>query len=100
MKENTVKIWNFHSAQLLSEINISKSAIKGISLWDEVNLLVGTGSGLKLVDLNKNKLAKNFVDTVNIVRIDLCTIPKYGKCLITSSYQEMNLWINKKLIKK
>ena len=100
MKENTVKIWNFHSTQLLSEIKISKSAIKGVSLWDEVNLLVGTGSGLKLVDLNKNKLAKNFVDTVNIARMDLCTIPKYGKCLITSSYQEMNLWINKKLIKK
>ena len=100
MKENTVKIWNFHSAQLLSEINISKSAIKGLCLWDEENLLVGTGSGLKLVVLNKNKLAKNFVDTVNIARMDICNIPKKGKCLITSSYQEMNLWLNKNLIKK
>ncbi len=97
MKENTVKIWNFHSAQLLSEINISKSTIKSICLWDEENLLVGTGSGLKLVDLNKNKLAKNFVDIANIVRMDMCTIPKYGKCLITSNYEEMKLWINKKL---
>jgi len=100
MKENTVKIWNFHSAQLLSEINISKSTIKGLSLWDEENLLVGTGSGLKLVDLNKNKLAKSYVDIANIARMDICTIPKYGKCLVTSSYQVMNLWINKKYIKK
>lgn len=53
--------------------------------------------GLKLVDLNKNKLAKNFVDIANIVRMDMCTIPKYGKCLITSNYEEMKLWINKKL---
>ena len=98
MKENTVKIWNFHSTQLLNEINISKSRIKGICLWDEENLLVGTGSGLKLVDLNKNKLDKNYVDIANIARMDMCTIPKYGKCLITSDYKEMKLWINKKLI--
>ena len=100
MKENTIKIWNFHSTQLLCEINIPKSTIKGICLWDEENLLIGTGSGLKLVDLNKNKLVKNFADLYNIVRINICTIPKYGKCLITENYNEINLWINKNLIKK
>ena len=100
MKENTIKIWNFHSEQLLCEINISKSRIKGFCLWDEENLLVGTGSGLKLIDLNKNKLAKNFMDIVDIGRIDIVNIPKKGKCLITSNYQEMNLWLNKNLIKK
>ena len=100
MKENTIKIWNFHSTQLLSEISISKLTIKSICLWDEENLLVGTSGGLKLIDLNKNKLAKNYTDIINIERMDICTIPKYGKCLITENYNEMNLWINKNLIKK
>ena len=95
MKENTVKIWNFHTTKLLDEINISKTIIKSICLWDEENLLIGTGGGLKLIDLNKNKLIKNYTDVVHIDRMDICTIPKYGKCLITENYNEMNLWINK-----
>ena len=100
MKENTIKIWNFHSTQLLSEICISKLTIKSICLWDEENLLVGTSGGLKLIDLNKNKLAKKYTDIINIERMDICTIPKYGKCLITENYNEMNLWTNKNSIKK
>ena len=100
MKENTIKIWNFHSTQLLCEINIPKSTIKAICLWDEENLLIGTGSGLKLVDLNKNKLVKNFTDIYDIVRMNICIIPKYGKCLITDDYKEINLWINKNYNKK
>ena len=100
MKENTVKIWNFHSTQLLAEISISKSTIKSICLWDEENLLIGTSGGLKLIDLNKNKHVKNFGDIVDIARMYICTIQKYGKCLITSNYKEIFLWINKNLIKK
>ena len=30
MKENTIKIWNFHSTQLLSEISIPKLTIKSL----------------------------------------------------------------------
>ena len=100
MEENTIKIWNFHSTQLLSEISIPKLIIKSICLWDEENLLVGTGGGLKMIDLNKNKLVKNNTDIIDIARMDICTIPKYGKCLITKGYNGMNLWINKNLIKK
>jgi hypothetical protein len=100
MKENTVKIWNFHTTKLLDEINISKTIIKSICLWDEENLLIGTGGGLKLIDLNKNKLIKNYTDVVHIDRMDICTIPKYVKCLITENYNGMNLWINKNLKKK
>ena len=100
MKESTVKIWDFHSTQLLSEIIISKLTIKSISLWDEENLLIGTGGGLKLIDLNKNKHAKNFLDIVDIAWMDICNIPKYGKCLITENYKEIILKINKNLIKK
>ena len=99
MKENTIKIWNFHTTKLLDEINISKTKIKSICLWDEENLLIGTGGGLKLIDLNKNKLTKNYTDLVHIDRMEICTIPKYGKCLITENYNEMNLWINKNLKK-
>ena len=100
MKEYIVKIWNFYSAQLLNEINISKLIIKSICLWDEENLLIGTGGGLKLIDLNKDKHVKNVGDIVNIVWMDICSIPKYGKCLITGNYNEVKLWINKYLIKK
>ena len=99
MKENTVKIWNFHTTKLLDEINISKTIIKCICLWDEENLLIGTGGGLKLIDLNKNKLSKNYTDLVHIDRMDICTIPKYGKCLITENYNEINLWTNKNIKK-
>ncbi len=56
--------------------------------------------GLKLVDLNKNKLVKNFADIYDIVWINICTTPKYGKYLITKIYKEINISINKNLIKK
>ena len=53
-----------------------------------------------MIDLNKNKLIKNNTDIIDIARMDICTIPKYGKCLITKGCNGMNLWINKNLIKK
>ena len=33
------------------------------------------------------------LNTDNIFLMDICTISKYGKCLITGNYKELKLWI-------
>ena len=100
MEKKGIKIWNFHSTELIGDIIIPRLTINCIRIWDQENLLVGTSGGLKLIDLNKNNIVKNNADIVSIVRMDICTIPKYGKCLITSDLKEMILWINKSLTLK
>ena len=55
-----VRIWNFHSGNLLSSINIIKSAVFDIYLWDDGDLFAGCTGGVKLVDLKNNKVIKIF----------------------------------------
>ena len=90
-----VRIWNFHNGNLLSEINISKSKVFDICLWDDEYLFAGYGGGVKLIDLKSNKTMRGFRETGearNIVAIDY---HKFGKCLLIENHKGIFLWINK-----
>ena len=90
-----VRIWNFHTGNLLSEINISKSKVFDICLWDDGHLFAGYCGGVKLVDLKNNKIIKNFHDKGEGKKIVTIDYHKFGKCLITENYKGIFLWINK-----
>ena len=90
-----VRIWNFHSGNLLSSINISKSPVFDICLWDEGHLFAGYTGGVKLVDLKNNKIIKNFDEIGEGKGLSVIEYKKYGKCLITENLKGLNLWTNK-----
>lgn len=90
-----VRIWNFHDGNLLSEINISKSKVYDICLWDDEHLFAGYGGGIKLVDLKNNKIIKNFEEKGEARSIVTIDYHKFGKCLIIENYKGIFLWINK-----
>ena len=92
--EGFVRIWNFHTGKLLNSINISKSSVFDICLWDNGHLFAGYSGGFKLVDIKSNKILKNFDEKGEARGLALIGLEKYGKCLLTENFKVFNLWIN------
>ena len=90
-----VRIWNFHTGNLLSSISISKPHVFDICLWDEGLLLAGHNGGVKLIDLKNNKIIKNLDEIGEGRGLAVIEYKQYGKCLITENLKGLNLWINK-----
>jgi WD40 repeat protein len=93
--EGIVRIWNFHSAELLRKIDIT--GIYSICLWNNKYLFMGCGdNSIKLIELKKGNIIKSFLrheDIVNNIR--KMVHPRYGECLVTQGTYEfdINLWI-------
>ena len=83
-----VRIWDFHSAELLNKIRICDEGIKSICLWDENHLFVGCDDAtIKLVDMNSNEI----IHVLNGHKQKVCCLKKiehekYGKCLISKGW--------------
>ena len=90
-----VRIWNFHTGNLLSSISISKPHVFDICLWDEGFLLAGHNGGVKLIDLKNNKIIKNLDEIGEGRGLAVIEYKQYGKCLTTENLKGLNLWINK-----
>ena len=91
-----IRIWNFHSGEILKRIKVQDKYIYGICLWDNDILFVGGGNkNLNIVDLNEEKIIRN-LDGHNDDVLTIKTIihPKYGKCLITQGNGEdqIKMW--------
>jgi hypothetical protein len=72
--DGNIRIWNFHSAELLNKINIGKGNLYGVCLWNDDFLFIGCEDNrIKLLDLKTHKIFNNFIDNNNSV---LC-IKKY-----------------------
>ena len=99
-----IKIWNFHSGKLLEEIKVSPSPFKliNVCLWDDNYLFVACEfHSFKLIDLNTKTIVGAFnqdgkVSDVKVIK--KLDHPKFGECLITLSFNEISLWINKNKI--
>ena len=94
-----IKIFNFHSGNLLNIIKISEEWIKGICLWNNDYLFVACqDKSIKLLDLEKKRIIKNlyghkdYVLTLKIIRH-----PRYGECLLSQgAYSDpIKIWIIK-----
>lgn len=96
-EEGFIRIFNFHTGNLLNKINLNNIALIGICLWKKDFLFVGCKNKIiKLIDLKKEEIIKNYEGHNHWV----CTIKKininnYGECLITQGLDnKIKLWVN------
>ena len=96
-----IRIWDFHSKDLLSKIQVSENTydnLYGISLLNDKCLFVGCGNSIKLVDLDNEEVINTLVDyNYNVISVKTVSHPKYGECLVSQDLYEghIKLWVNK-----
>ena len=92
--DGNIRIWNFHTGELLNKIYIIDESLFGICLWDNY-LFIGCGDNtIKILDIEKSKIIDNIIGHNRMVlvlaKID---IPNYGECLISQENGELTkLW--------
>ena len=92
-----IRIWNFHSAELINKIKIcDEEEIRCLSLWNNEYILVGCYSNIKLRDLNNGKKSKNLELYCELLyNLKKIIHPQYGECLVSLSDNSIKLWGNK-----
>ena len=98
--DGNLRIWNFHSGELLTCINVcEKNSLNGICLWNDDYLFVGSNDHtIKLVELNNGLIVKNLSghndDVVGIKKINH---PQFGECLISQGWEsdQIKIWLIK-----
>ena len=92
-----IRIWNFHTAELLNKIKVSNNGLNGICLWDHKYLFVGCDDKeIKIVDFIKGNVSKNLIGhNQEVLSIQKFTHPIYGECLVSQSLgnDKIKLWI-------
>ena len=96
--DNYIRIWNFHSGELLRKININiHSNIYSFFLWNKKYLIMGCNDcTIKILDIEKETIIKELLVHLDVVKtIRKLIHPKYGECLLTQGKTEENikLWI-------
>ena len=83
--DGNVRIWNFHTGKLLKKIKINYDFLNTICLWNDDYLFIGcSDKTIKLIDLNKAKIIKEFEGHKNnVVTVKKIYHPQYGECLIS-----------------
>ena len=93
-KDGNIRIWNFHSANLIKKIFIN-SIPMGLSLLNEQYLFVGCmDKSIKLVDISEKFETKSFIGHKKwICTIKIIEHQKLGKCLISQGRRNDNIII-------
>ena len=96
--DGNIRIWNFHYCILLNKIKISNSALFGISLLNNNQLLVGCeDKTIKLIDLKNSIIIQNLNNHNKwVVSIKKINHPKLGDLIISQGYDNdhIKIWIN------
>ena len=93
-----IRIWNFHSGELLNKIKVDNDWIFGICLWNENYAFIACKYKIiKLVNLTKG-IIENYLEghISGIFTIKKINHPKFGECLLSQGYEgdQIKLWIN------
>lgn len=81
--DGNIRIWDFHSEDLINKINIgSDYSLQSICLWDNNHLFAEWEEKLKLIDVNEGNIKNIKEDTKDILTIKKIDHPVYGKSLI------------------
>jgi hypothetical protein len=97
--DGDVRIWHFHSGDLLKKINVLNE-IYNICSWGDDYLFVGCKNGmLKLINLQNGETVQNLMEhTKSVLTIKKIGHPIYGECLITQGNdQRIIVWVNQSL---
>ena len=94
-----IRIWNFHSGELIKRIKVSDRPVYGKCLWKSKYIFVGCNDfSIKLVDLNNGDIVQIFkVNNYNVLTLRKIFHPRFGECLIFkgSKYDPIKLWVIK-----
>ena len=92
-----IKIWNFHSGQLLNEIKAINNSILSICLWNNDYLFAACENNpFVLIDLKNKKISGKFGEKEDsVMAIKKGINDKCGKCLITQHIKsgKIKLWL-------
>ena len=95
--DGNIRIWDFHSANLLKKIKISAQFIFGICLWNNNYIYVGCeDKTIKLIEINKGLIVKNLSGhNDDVLSINKIILPNYGECLISQGRKndQIKLWV-------
>jgi len=100
-----IRIWDFHTAKLLTKIEINKQYLYGICLWNSQYLLIGCSHNeIKLVDYKDGRIVNRIKEKDNkslkgklsndraVLSLLKFVHPKYGECLISKGNKSIKLW--------
>jgi WD40 repeat protein len=93
-----IKIFNFNSAELLSEIKMddSRRAFSSLCLWNNNYLFFANEKcSLKLIDIEKEKVKKSFPkESENGIFVKIFHHPLHGKCILSQHKNDtIKLWV-------
>ena len=90
-EDGKIRIWNFHTGELLNKIYISDNNLFGICLWNNDYLLIGCGDeSIKVLDLEKLKIIGNIIGhKSSVLVLAKVIIPNYGEFLISQENSEL-----------
>ena len=98
--DGNIRIWNFHSGELLNKIKVSDKALMAICLWNNDYLFVGDENNLiNIIDLKSKEVIKSLSGhNNNIITLKKIIHPKFGECLISKGGygDKIKLWNIKK----
>ena len=97
--DGNLRIWNFHSGELLTKIKVSNESLREICMWNNEYIFIGCDDKtIKLIELKNGIIIKELKGhKKEVISIKTIIHPKYGKCLISQGAENdsIKLWINK-----
>ena len=97
-----IRIWDFHTANLLDKISVDDNWLYSIYLWNKEFLFVACKDcTIKVISLNESKIIKSLEGHENkVLTIKHIIHPKYGECLISqdAGCSVIKLWKISKLL--
>ena len=96
--DGNIRIWDFHTGQLINKIKISDNWLYGICLWNNDYIFVGSSDKLiKMVKINTGEIIKELNGYNDyVLTLKKIFLPEYGECLISQGFgkEQIKLWIN------
>ena len=94
--DGNIRIWDFHSGELLNKINVNNECLYGICLWNKEYLFVGCkDKTIKLISLSKKIIIKKLKTNNPVITIKKITYHKDREYLVSQEIGgKINLWIN------
>jgi WD40 repeat protein len=97
--DGNIRIWNFHSGELLNRIKVYEQPLFSICLWNDQYIFVGCDDGaILLIDLNNGSNIKTLISHEDsVLTIRKLVHPLYGECLISKGVgnEQIKLWVLK-----
>ena len=84
-RDGCIKIWDFHFNILLNTIEVTKSWLTGICLWNK-EFLFAAGGGIHLINLKSCKVINKLKDSGEVISLKKIMLPQNKECLIAQEY--------------